>query len=111
MDKHCPTKTVKLRPQIDKPFITNELKMLDKQRKREYRKHRKIARYCFLNDLFNVKYRRASKDYLEKMMLELEKPNPAKANKLIKRLEKLKTKATFLFQTIKTCQLNSRPTE
>ena len=83
---HCPTKTVKLRPQVDKPFITNELKTLDRQRKREYRKHRKSPRYCYLNNMFNTKYRKASKDYLDKMMLELEESNPAKANNLIKRL-------------------------
>ena len=86
LSSHCPTKTVKLRPQVDKPFITYELKTLDRQRKREYRKHRKSPRYCYLNNQFNTKYRKASKDYLDKMMLELEESNPAKANKIIKRL-------------------------
>ena len=86
IEEHCPTKTVKLRPQTDKPFITNELKTLDRKRKREYRKHRKSEKYCYLNELFNAKYSKASKDYLEKMMFELEESNPAKANKLIKRL-------------------------
>ena len=73
IDMHCPNKTVKLIPQIDEPFITNELKMfkmLDRQRKIDYRKHSKSAKYCFLNDLFMAKYSRASKDYMEKMMLE-----------------------------------------
>ena len=83
---HCPTKTVKLRPQVDKPFITNELKTLDRQRKREYRKHGKSSRYCSLNDIYKAKYSKASKDYLENIMKELEESNPGQANKILKRL-------------------------
>ena len=86
LDEHCPTKTVRIRPQIDKPFITKELKALDRQRKREYKKHRKSVKYANLNSQFVTKYKRASKDYLDKMMLELEDANPAKANKMLKRL-------------------------
>ena len=86
LDLHCPTKTVKLRPQVDKPFITEELKRLDRQRKREYKKHQKSQKYQDLCSLFDKKYKRASKDYLEKIMLEFEETNPAKASKLLKRL-------------------------
>ena len=86
LDECCPTKTVRIRPQVDKPFITKELKTLDRQRKREYRKHRKSEKYINLNHLYEAKYKKASKDYLDKMMLELEDANPSKANKLLKRL-------------------------
>ena len=86
LDQHCPTKTVKLRPQVDKPFITAELKTLDRQRKREYKKHGKSAKYHSVSNLFDTKYKNASTDYLRKMMLDLEGSNPAKANKILKRL-------------------------
>ena len=86
LDLHCPTKTVKLRPQIDKPFMTEDLKRLDRQRKREYKKHGKSQKYHSLSSIFDTKYKRASTDYLEKIMLEFEETNPAKANKLLKRL-------------------------
>lgn len=86
LDLHCPTKTVKLRPQIDKPFMTVELKKLDRQRKREYKKHGKSEKYRSLTSLYNTKFKRASADYLEKIMLEFEDSNPGKANKLLKRL-------------------------
>jgi hypothetical protein len=33
LDKSCPTKTVKLHPQIDKPVITQEMKILDRPKK------------------------------------------------------------------------------
>ena len=86
LDLHCPTKTVKLRPQIDKPFMTVELKKLDRQRKREYKKHGKSQKYGSLTSLYDTKFKRASADYLEKIMLEFEDSNPGKANKLLKRL-------------------------
>ena len=86
LDQHCPTKTVKLRPQVDKPFITAELKKLDRQRKREYKKHGKSEKYHSVNKLFETKYKKASTEYLNKMMLDLEESNPSKANKILKRL-------------------------
>ena len=86
LDQHCPTKTVKLRPQVDKPFITAELKKIDRQRKREYKKHGKSEKYHSVNKLFETKYKKASTEYLNKMMLDLEESNPSKANKILKRL-------------------------
>ena len=86
LDVHCPTKTVRIRPHIDKPFITRELKTLDRQRKREYKKNRKSDKYADLNNQFESKFKKASSEYLDKMMLELEDANPAKANKMLKRL-------------------------
>ena len=68
------------------PFFTKELKTLDRQRKREYRKHGKSERYCSLNDVYKAKYSKASKDYLKNIMKELEESNPAQANKILKRL-------------------------
>ena len=38
LDETCPTKTVRLGI-TDKPFVTKELKILDRQRRREYRRH------------------------------------------------------------------------
>ena len=62
------------------------MKNIDRKRKREYRKHGKSAKYHSLRNLFDTKYKNASTDYLNKMMLDLEDSNPAKANKIPKRL-------------------------
>ena len=50
LDKSCPTKTVLLRL-WDKPYITRELKILDRQRKREYRLFGKSLKYLQLNEV------------------------------------------------------------
>ena len=44
LDDACPTKTVRLRV-TDKPYITKQLNILDRQRKRENRKHGQSRRY------------------------------------------------------------------
>ena len=46
LNLHLPTKTVHFRPQ-DKPFITKELKKIDRKRKREYRAHGKSSKFIF----------------------------------------------------------------
>ena len=57
LDKHFPTKSVRTTQQ-DKPFITFELKKLDKIKKREYRRHGKSEKYLRLLEKF---------DHLDKM--------------------------------------------
>ena len=63
LNLHLPTKTVRFRPQ-DKPFITKELKIIDRKRKREYRKHGKSQKYLNLDSLFEKKYRKAAGHFL-----------------------------------------------
>ena len=85
LDKACPTKTVKLR-ETDKPFITNRLKELDRQRKREYGRKGKTVTYHRINDDFNAKLKSEEKKYLEKNVVELMEVDPSRAYKVLKRL-------------------------
>ena len=45
LDVIFPLKTVRINPLIDKPFFTAELKKLNRQLKREYRKNQKSEKY------------------------------------------------------------------
>ena len=50
LDVIFPTKSVKINPNFDLPFITADLKQLDRQLKREYRKHSKSVKYKRLKE-------------------------------------------------------------
>ena len=55
-----PTKTVKLNPFFDKPYITAELKKLDRQVKRAYKRHGKSEKYKSLKKSYDEKLRKAA---------------------------------------------------
>jgi hypothetical protein len=61
-----PQKSVKIFPNYDKPFITSDLKKLDRLVKREYRKHNKSPKYLRLKADFDLKFEQAANSYLEK---------------------------------------------
>ena len=71
LDLILPQKSVKIFPNSDKPFITSDLKKLDRQVKREYRKHNKSAKYLRLKTDFDIKYKQAAANYLEKNVRSL----------------------------------------
>ena len=81
----CPAKTVKLRTE-DKPFITKELKILDRQRRREYNKRGKSVLYSQLNKRYVRKLRAATQDYLDKTVRTLFDSASGKAYSIMKRL-------------------------
>ena len=54
-----PLKSVRLSPNYDKPFITSDLKKLDRKVKREYRKHYKSVKYSRLRADYDAKYLQA----------------------------------------------------
>ena len=54
------TKSVKINPHRDLPFISAELKKLDRQIKREYRKHNKSIKYQNLKKKYDDKFKCAS---------------------------------------------------
>ena len=85
LDESCPTKTVRLR-MSDKPYITKELKTLDRQRKREYTKHGKSNRYISINKRYNQKLELAASEYLNKNVRAISESEPGKAYSLLKRL-------------------------
>ena len=50
----------------DKPFMTKELKQLDRTKKRVYRKQGKSIKYMELKTKFDQKYKKAASEHLEK---------------------------------------------
>ena len=85
LEEYCPQKIVKLGA-FDKPFITAEIKKLDRQKMREYRKRGKSEKYLRIAKLFDQKYKTAAEAYLRKNMDTLKEKNPGQAYSILKRL-------------------------
>ena len=66
---------------MTKNFFTNELKVLDKQTKREYSKHGKSRKIFILKSKFDLLYFKASKNYLRNNVEMLLNTQPGKASK------------------------------
>ena len=81
----CPLKEMKISSQ-DKLFITSELKRIDRLKNREYLKKGKTAKYLNLKKQFDVKYKIAAENYLEKNMEALREAKPGQAFSVLKRL-------------------------
>ena len=70
----------------DKPFITAELKALDRKKKRIYRKHGKSVAYKEVKSIFDRKYKEVAKKFLQKNVDDLKRTNPRRAHTIIKQL-------------------------
>ena len=70
----------------DKPYITEKLKYLRRQRQRLYRKHGKCTKYLALKKLFIEKLRQEAEKYRLKIINEV---NEGKRNNLYSALRKL----------------------
>ena len=79
LDIIFPTKSVRINPSIDLPFITSDLKKLDRQVKREYLKHLKSLKYLRLKEKYDEKFKIAAVDYLQKSVRSLMEDDPATA--------------------------------
>ena len=86
LDIIFPTKSVRINPSIDLPFITSDLKKLDRQVKREYLKHLKSLKYLRLKEKYDEKFKIAAVDYLQKSVRSLMEDDPATAYRGLKRL-------------------------
>ena len=64
LDLYCPVKVKRLSSH-DKPFITPEIKNIDRRRNREYARRGKTLKYFELKKMFELKYRAAAKRYLK----------------------------------------------
>ena len=80
-----PLKTKKLSSH-DKPFITSELKDIDRKRNREYKRNGKSEKYFHLKEKFELKYKAASKRYLAKSLESLQTSKPGRAYTVLKNL-------------------------
>ena len=81
-----PQKSVKLNPFFDKPYITAELKKLDRKVKRIYRRHGKSVNYITLKKLYDEKMAKAAEAYLIKNVRSLKEDDPGKAYKTLKKM-------------------------
>ena len=81
-----PQKTVKLNPFFDKPYITAELKKLDRKVKRIYRRHGKSDNYKILKSSYDDKLAKAAEAYLIKNVRSLKEDNPGKAYTTLKKM-------------------------
>ena len=86
LDVILPQKSVKLNPHVDKPYITAELKKLDRQVKREYKKCGKSEKYTRLKDSYDKKLRHAANTYLEKNVRSLKEDDPGKAYRSLRKM-------------------------
>ena len=83
LDKCIPVKKVKLRLH-DKKFMTGELKILDRQIKREYTKHGKSQKFLLMKETFKNLYKKESTRFLYKNVNSLLTTKPGRAYKILK---------------------------
>ena len=86
LDSIFPTKSVKINPSRDLPFFNAELKKLNRLMKREYRKHSKSPKYFSLKGRYDMKFKKAAADYIDKSVRTLMEDDPGSAYKCLKRL-------------------------
>ena len=80
-----PTKTVRLR-YTDKPYITKEIKVIDRRRRREYDKNGKSQKYLHLTQVYKRKLDKETQKYLNKNVRALMETEPGRAYCILKRL-------------------------
>ena len=86
LERFLPQKTVRINQNIDKPYITLELKKLDRKLKREYRKHRQSDKYLSLKKLYDEKLKKAAQAHLDKNVRSLKEDAPGKAYQTLKKM-------------------------
>ena len=80
-----PTKQVRISAD-DKPFITAEIKKLDKYVKREYKLRGKSDKYCMLKQIYDEKFKKASSGFLTGCVQDMMIEAPGKAYRALKKL-------------------------
>ena len=85
LDMFCPEKTVRVSSQ-DKKWINKELKILHRQKSREWVKRGKSQKYLALAKKFDEKYKLEAEKYLKKNMDELMESQPGRAYKILNRM-------------------------
>ena len=70
----------------DKPWVTHQIKALDRQRKREYAKNQKSPKWIKLNDVFNQKVKLAKSTYRNKIVDDLKTSHSSQWYSKVKRM-------------------------
>ena len=85
LDKHFPTKTVKI-SNLDKKWFTPTLKSLHRKIQREFYKHRQSNKWKDLRRKFKKMKRKSIKSYYSKFVTDLKESEPGKWYRMAKRL-------------------------
>ena len=85
LNVYLPEKTIKVRPD-DEPWVNNEIKILDRKMKREYRKHKKSAKWNSLDEKFQQKCEKAKHSYSKNIVNDLKVSNQSQWYSKIKRM-------------------------
>ena len=80
-----PTKTVRV-TNDDKPFISAQIKKLDKYVKKEYRMRGKSPKYLRLKSAYDETFKKAATHYLDTCVSEMMEEAPGKAYRAMKKL-------------------------
>ena len=70
----------------DQPWVTPEIKDIDRSKKREYRKHRKSPKWNRLNKLFEMKCYQAKTTFYENIVMDLKNSAPGQWYSKLKRM-------------------------
>ena len=85
LDLFLPMKTIKIRHD-DCPWVTSEIKQLDRLCKREYSKRKKSAKWTKLNEKYELKCEKAKQDYAKNIVNDLKYSNQSQWYSKIKRM-------------------------
>ena len=90
VDKIAPEKVRNISSD-DQPWYTEHLKVLDRKRRREFRKGRRSDRYKTIQKEYNIKCSRAKKKFFSEMVRQVRESNPSQWYSLLKRITKYDT--------------------
>ena len=85
LEKHFPTKTVKIST-LDKKWFNPSLKLLHRKVQREFYKHRQSTKWKRLKKKFKKMKRKAIKSFYSKFVTDLKQSEPGKWYKMAKRI-------------------------
>jgi hypothetical protein len=85
LNKYFPVKECRVST-TDKPWITSDIKKLDRLKKSEYKKNGKSAKYLGLLNSYNHKFQNAARTHLKRNVTELMEAAPGKAWQTLKKM-------------------------
>ena len=72
----------------DKPYITSEIKKMNRKRKKEFRRRGKSRKYREIDREYQRKIKEEAKKYVEKKVTLVKKSNPRQAASILKELSR-----------------------
>ena len=85
VDEFFPTKMLKITTE-DKPWVTQEIKILDRKCKREFYKHHKSTKWQEMHKKFKEKCQSAKESYYKNMVEDLKHTNVSQWYSKVKRM-------------------------